>query len=166
VRYKPVVVVVVVVVVGKRTRARTRNIDIRDYSSPERAGGGVREEEAGRGVPGFEIAFCRCNRGADFKPTDSRGPRDGRIARNLNSARRLAVPFPARGGGRSQGASNAHPRWRAATFNARPPRVYVPRVPGPTFPPLPSPPPVTARRTDVSQPRAIPLASIPNLPAL
>jgi len=99
VRYKPVVVVVVVVVVGKRTRARTRNIDIRDYSSPERAGGGVREEEAGRGVPGFEIAFCRCNRGADFKPTDSRGPRDGRIARNLNSARRLAVPFPARGGG-------------------------------------------------------------------
>jgi hypothetical protein len=103
VRYKPVVVVVVVVVVGKRTRARTRNIDIRDYSSPERAGGGVREEEAGRGVPGFEIAFCRCNRGADFKPTDSRGPRDGRIARNLNSARRLAVPFPARGGGEAKG---------------------------------------------------------------
>jgi len=84
------------------------------------------------------------------------------FARNLNSAR-FVVPFPAgKGPGEeeeprgSQGAINAYPRWRATTFNARPPRVYVPRVPEPA--PLPR---VRVGRTDVS--RGVEGESIPDV---
>jgi len=144
VRYKPVVVVVVVVVVGKRTRARTRNIDIRDYSSPERAGGGVREEEAGRGVPGFEIAFCRCNRGADFKPTDK--PRSARRTNRAESEFRETARRALSGAGRGGEAKGRATRTLGGALRHSMPVHHVstchacrdqPSLPSP--PPRPSP---------------------------